>query len=198
MGLKRSFQISRILIDPKETDTVYVGVQGRLYGTNPERGVFKTTNGGESWEKVLYVDERTGVIDMIMHPEDRNTIIAAFWDRLRDGFDSWPGTQPKPEGVDSYDPIRKWGPGGGLYKTTDGGANWKKLTKGLPSGMTGRIGIDWQTKSPHTIYAIIDCEDIGKGPIRIRSTAGGSPGSSRPASPRIAPTAGSDCRRTGH
>ena len=164
MGLKRSFQISRILIDPKETDTVYVGVQGRLYGTNPERGVFKTTNGGEAWEQVLSIDDRTGVIDMIMHPEDPNTIIAAFWDRLRDGFDSWPGKEPRPEGIDAYDPIRKWGPGGGLYKTTDGGANWKKLTTGLPSGMTGRIGIDWQSKSPHTIYAIIDCEDIGKGP----------------------------------
>jgi S1-C subfamily serine protease/photosystem II stability/assembly factor-like uncharacterized protein len=167
MGLKRSYQISRILIDPFDTDTVYVGVQGRLYGTSSERGVYKTTDGGKSWVKALYVDDRAGVIDMIMHPEDPNTIIAAFWDRLRDGFDSWPGSEKRPEGNDGYDPIRKWGPGGGLYKTTDGGANWKKLSVGLPTSMTGRIGMDWQTKSPHAIYAIIDCEDIGKGPKRF-------------------------------
>lgn len=164
MGLRESFQIGRILINPKDPDTVYVGALGRLYGPNRERGVFRTTDGGATWEHVLYVDDNTGVIDMIMHPQDHDTIIAALWDRTRDGFDSWPGSEPKPEGIDGYDPIRKWGPGAGLYKTTDGGKNWKKLKAGLPSGMTGRIGLDWQTGSPHTIYAIIDCEDIGKGP----------------------------------
>ena len=164
MGLKETFQIGRVLIHPKDSNTVYVGALGRLYGANSQRGVFKTTDGGETWEKVLFVDDQTGVIDMVMHPEDPDTIIAAMWSRQRDGFDSWPGREPKPEGVDSYDPIRKWGPGGGLYKTTDGGKNWKRLSKGLPTGMTGRIGIDWQSKSPHMLYAIIDCENIGKGP----------------------------------
>ncbi len=164
MGLEKSYQISRILIDPNNTDTVYVGAAGRLYGTNPERGVYKTTDGGKTWELVLFVDDRTGVIDMIMDPTNSGTIIAACWDRLRDGFDSWPGDVPKPDGVDSYDPVRKWGPGGGLYKTTDGGKSWKKLENGLPTAMTGRIGLDWQSKGSHTIYAVIDCEDIGKGP----------------------------------
>ncbi len=164
MGLKQSFQIGRILIHPDNTDVVYVGVLGRLYGPNRERGVYKTTDGGSTWEQVLYVDDNTGAIDMIMHPTNPEVIIAGMWDRMRDGFDAWPGSEPRPEGIDSYDPIRKWGPGAGLYKTTDGGKNWKKLDKGLPSGMTGRIGLDWQRKSPHTIYAIIDCEDIGKGP----------------------------------
>ena len=164
MGLDDTYQIGRILVHPKNSDVVYVGAQGRLYGTNEDRGVYKTTDGGKTWEKVFYLDERTGVIDMIMHPEDPNTLIVAVWDRLRDEFDSWPGSVPKPDGIDSYDPIRKWGPKAGLYKTTDGGENWVKLTKGLPSGMTGRIGLDWQLKSPHTIYAIIDCENIGKGP----------------------------------
>lgn len=164
MGLEKTYQIARILVHPENSDVVYVGAQGRLYGTNEERGVYKTTDGGKTWNKILYLDERTGVIDMIMHPEDPDTLIVGMWDRLRDEFDSWPGRVPKPDGIDGYDPIRKWGPKAGLYKTTDGGENWNKLSKGLPSGMTGRIGLDWQQKSPHTIYAIIDCEDIGKGP----------------------------------
>lgn len=164
LGLKETYQISRILVHPSNSDIVYVGAQGRLYGTNEERGVYKTVDGGKNWEKVFYLDERTGVIDMVMHPADPDTLIVAMWDRLRDGFDSWPGDVPKPDGIDGYDPIRKWGPKAGLYKTSDGGKNWTKLSQGLPSGMTGRIGLDWQKKSPHTIYAIIDCEDIGKGP----------------------------------
>ncbi len=163
-GLKETFQIGKILVHPKNPNTVYVGALGRLYGPNAERGVYRTTNGGDTWEKIFFVDQNTGVIDMIMHPDNPDILIAAFWDRLRDGFDSWPGNEPKPEGVDGYDPIRKWGAKGGLYKTSDGGATWKKLTQGLPTSPTGRIGLDWQTNSPHTIYAIVDCEDIGKGP----------------------------------
>ena len=164
MGLKETYQISSILVHPKNSDVVYVGAQGRLYGTNDARGVYKTTDGGKTWEKVLYLDERTGVIEMIMHPKDPDTLIVAMWDRKRDEFDSWPGSVARPDGIDGYDPVRKWGPKAGLYKTVDGGKNWKKLTKGLPTGMTGRIGLDWQAKSPNVIFAIIDCEDIGKGP----------------------------------
>lgn len=164
MGLEKTYQIARILVHPENSDVVYVGAAGRLYGTNEERGVYKTTDGGKTWEKILYLDERTGVIDMIMHPEDPDTLIVGMWDRLRDEYDSWPGTVAKPEGIDGYDPIRKWGPKAGLYKTSDGGDNWKKLTKGLPTGMTGRIGLDWQLNDQHAIYAIIDVEDIGKGP----------------------------------
>ncbi len=164
MGLEETYQIGRVLIHPTDSNTVYVGALGRLYGSNRERGVYKTSDGGDSWQQVLYVNDDTGVIDMIMNPEDPDTIIAALWNRKRDGFDGWPGSVEKPDGIDGYDPIRKWGPGAGLYKTTDGGANWKQLTKGLPPGKLGRVGLDWQSKGPHVIYAIIDCEDIGKGP----------------------------------
>lgn len=164
MGLKETFQISSILVHPKNSNVVYVGAQGRLYGTNEDRGVYKTIDGGKTWKKVFYLDERTGVIEMIMHPNDPDTLIVGMWDRKRDEFDSWPGSVPRPDGIDGYDPVRKWGPKAGLYKTIDGGKNWKKLTQGLPSGMTGRIGLDWQSKSPNVIYAIIDCENIGKGP----------------------------------
>lgn len=164
LGLKETYQIGRILVDPKKTDTVYVGALGRLYGTNRERGVYKTTDGGKTWEHSLYIDDQTGVIDMVMHPKDPNVIIAAVWNRMRDGFDSWPGSVEKPDGVDGYDPIRKYGNGGGLYKTTDGGKSWKKLTDHLPTSATGRIGLDWQTGGDNVLVAIIDCEDIGKGP----------------------------------
>lgn len=164
MGLKETYQISSILVHPSNSDVVYVGAQGRLYGTNEARGVYKTTDGGQAWDKVFYLDERTGVIEMIMHPTDPDTLIVAMWDRQRDEFDSWPGSVPRPDGIDGYDPVRKWGPKAGIYKTVDGGKSWKKLTTGLPTGMTGRIGLDWQSKSPNVIFAIIDCEDIGKGP----------------------------------
>ena len=171
-GLEESFQISRVLIHPEDPNVVYVGVAGRLYGTSRERGVYKTTDGGDTWEQVLYVDDNTGVIDMIMNPQDPEMIIVAMWDRMRDGFDSWPGSVKKPDGVDSYDPIRKWGPGAGLYKTANGGADWKRLTEGLPPGKMGRIGLDWQRKADGTIYAIIDCEDIGKGPKPLTTYLG--------------------------
>ena len=172
LGLDRSYQIARILVDPRNSDTVYVGAAGRLYGSNPERGVYKTTDGGKTWQQILFVDDQTGVIDMVMSPTDPNTIVVAMWDRQRDGFDSWPGSVPKPDGVDGYDPIRKWGKGGGIYRTTDGGANWTKISKGLPPGMTGRIGLDWQLHSPHALFAIIDCEDIGKGPSTFSAFLG--------------------------
>ncbi|MFM8284282.1 MAG: VPS10 domain-containing protein, partial [Planctomycetaceae bacterium] len=165
MGLKRSFQIGEIVIHPTDPDVVYVGALGRLYGDNEERGVYKTTDGGATWQRAFFVDERTGVIDMQMHPTDPETLIEAAWERLRDGFDSWPGTDvPMREGYGGYDPIRKWGPGSGLYKTTDGGVSWRKLTRGLPTGALGRIGIDWYRKDPNVVFAVVDCENIGKGP----------------------------------
>ena len=165
MGLKQSFQIGEIVIHPTDPDIVYVGALGRLYGDNEQRGVYKTTDGGATWQRVFFVDERTGVIDMQMHPTDPETLIVAAWERLRDGFDSWPGTLvPLREGYGGYDPIRKWGPGSGLYKTTDGGASWRKLTKGLPTSQLGRIGIDWYRKDPAIVFAVVDCEAIGKGP----------------------------------
>lgn len=162
MGLKKSFQIGKIAIHPKDPNVVYVGALGRLYGTNEERGLFKTTDGGQNWQKILYVDDKTGVIDVQMHPTEPDTLLIATWERERDAFDSIRGEEP-PEGYDAYDPSRKWGPGSGLWKTTDGGKTFKRLTKGLPSSPFGRVGIDYYRKNPNTVYAIVDCATIGMG-----------------------------------
>src|SRR5207248_10637172 len=98
MGLKKSFQIGHIVIHPKNPNIVYVGALGRLYGANEERGLFKTTNGGESWEKILYVDDRTGVIDLCMHPRDPETLLVAQYERRRDSYDTHDPTNKRESG----------------------------------------------------------------------------------------------------
>jgi photosystem II stability/assembly factor-like uncharacterized protein len=153
MGLKKCFQIGRIAIHPKNPNIVYVGALGRLYGPSEERGLFKTTNGGETWEKILYVDDRTGVIDLCIHPTDSETLLAATYERQRDLYDT-------------NDPSKKWGPGSALYKTTDGGKSFKKLTKGLPTCNLGRIGIDYYRKDPNIVFAVVESEKMGLGPAR--------------------------------
>ncbi|MHB1425882.1 MAG: VPS10 domain-containing protein [Gemmataceae bacterium] len=163
MGLKKTFQIGRILVHPKNPDIVYVGALGRLYGPNEERGLFKTSDGGKTWEKILYVDDKTGIIEMKMHPTDPDTLLIATWERMRDGFDSHRGEPALQDGYDAYDPIKKWGPGGAIYKTSDGGKTFHKLTKGLPTCQLGRIGLDYSRKDPNVVFAILDCEKIGMG-----------------------------------
>ena len=164
MGLKKTFQIGRIAIHPKNPDIVYVGALGRLYGPSEERGVYKTMDGGKTWNKVLTIDDRTGVIDLQMDPSNPETLLAAAWERRRDGFDSHPGDAvPLEEGYDRYDPSKKWGPKSGIYRTTDGGKKWDRVTKGLPTCDMGRIGMDFYRKDPKTVFAIIDSARIGMG-----------------------------------
>lgn len=173
MGLKGSFQIGSILIHPKNPDVVYVGALGRLWGPNDERGMFKTSDGGKTWSKVLFVDAKTGVIDAVMDPRNPDVVYAATWERKRGEFDSHPGQSPRlPDGIDSYDPIVRWGAGSGLWKTTDGGKTWTRLTKGLPTTKLGRIGLDIYQKNPNVLFAVVDCEAYGKGPEPPRAIAG--------------------------
>ncbi len=167
MGLKRSFSTGKVLIDPKKPDTVYVGTLGRLYGPGGDRGVFKTEDGGKTWKQCLYIDDKTGIIDMVMDPTDPNVILAAAWERKRDEFDGFFGESPVP---DSYGPIVTHGAGGGLYKTTDGGKTWKKINdpkvnngNGLPTVKTGRMGLDYSRKTKGLVFAIIDTEKVGTG-----------------------------------
>ena len=151
MGLGGSPHTGRIAIHPTNPEIVYVGALGRLWGPNEERGLFKTEDGGKTWKKVLYVDERSGVVEVQMNPSDPETLLVATYERERDGFDS-------------NDPAKKWGSGGGLHKTSDGGKTWKRLTQGLPSGKLGRIGISWYAKNPKLVYAVVESEMMGKEP----------------------------------
>ena len=167
MGLEKTFQIGKILIHPKNPDIVYVGALGRLYGASEDRGLYKTTDGGKTWVKVLYVDDKTGVIDAALDPADPETIVAAMWERKRDEFDGFFGDAPVP---DTYGPIVTHGAGGGLHKSTDGGKTWKRVSdasakSGLPTVKTGRIGLDASRKTKGLIIAIIDAEKVGTGEL---------------------------------
>jgi S1-C subfamily serine protease/photosystem II stability/assembly factor-like uncharacterized protein len=165
MGLEKTYQIGKILIHPKNPDIVYVGALGRLYGPSPDRGLYKTTDGGKTWEKVLFVDDKTGVIDARLDPTDPETLIVAMWERKRDEFDGFFGESPVP---DTYGPIVTHGPGGGLFKSKDGGKSWKKmndekLNNGLPFGKLGRIGLDYSAKTKGLLIAVIDTDKVATG-----------------------------------
>jgi photosystem II stability/assembly factor-like uncharacterized protein len=163
MGLKKSFQIGRVVVHPKDPNIVYVGALGRLYGPNEERGLYKTTDGGQNWQKVLPLDDKTGVIDVRMNPADPETLLVAAWERKRDEFDSHRGEPPVQDGYDAYDPDVKWGPTAGMYKTSDGGKSFHKVTKGLPTVPLGRIGLDYYRKDPNEVWAVVDSQKIGMG-----------------------------------
>jgi len=151
MGLAKSFQISRILVHPEDENLVYVAALGRLWGPSEERGLFRSRDGGETWERILYVDDRTGVIDLRMKPDDPRTLLAATYERERDIHDS-------------NDPAKKWGPGSGLHRSTDGGDTWTAVTSGLPTVSKGRIGLDWYAKDASVVYAIVESERITQEP----------------------------------
>jgi photosystem II stability/assembly factor-like uncharacterized protein len=142
VGLKDSHHIGRIVVDPRNPNVVFVGALGHLWGANRERGVFKTSDGGQTWTSSLFINADTGVVDLAMDPQDSNTLYAAAYEVRRDAF---PGG----------DPDKGWGPGSGIYKTTDGGRSWRKVTEGLPAGDLGRIGLDVSAGRPAVVYAVV-------------------------------------------
>jgi hypothetical protein len=143
LGLDEARTISKVIIDPNDPDTLYVASMGHVWGPSPERGVFKTTDGGKTWKKVLFKSDKTGAIDMVMSPADPNILFAAMWEFERKAWGSKTG-----------------GPEGGLWKSTDGGKTWKEITRneGLPAGMWGRVGITMSAADPKRVYALIDNE----------------------------------------
>jgi photosystem II stability/assembly factor-like uncharacterized protein len=146
-GLRDTRQIGRLLVDPHNPNVVFVAALGHAYGPNSERGVFRSTDGGETWRKVLYKDENTGAIDLAFQPGNTRVIYAALWSAKRTPWSAYP-------------PIE--GPGSGLYKSTDGGKTWNELTgNGLPAGPLGRIGIAVAPSGPRRVYALITAKEGG-------------------------------------
>ncbi len=143
LGLEKTERISRLLLHPRNPDIAFVAAMGTTWGENPDRGVFKTKDGGQTWEKVLFVDEKTGAADLAMDPSNPNRLLAAMWEHRR-----WPWF------------FNSGGPGSGLYLSIDGGESWKKLTSmdGLPQGNLGRIGLAFCRSHPNVVYALIEAE----------------------------------------
>ena len=145
IGLKETQTIARIVIDPKNPDTVYVASPGHLFGPNPERGVYKTTNGGKSWDLVKFIDNDTGFIDIAIDPVNTSILYAASYQRRRSGCC-----------------FNGGGPGSALWKTTDAGKTWTKLNNGLPPGTYGRIALDVSRSNPNVVYAQIEVGRVGQ------------------------------------
>ena len=146
MGLEQTRHIHRVIIDPTNPNTVYVGAIGSPWGIHKERGVFKTTDGGETWNKVLYANTKTGVADLVMDPKNPNKLIAALWEHKRDPWF-----------------FNSGGVGSGIHITYDGGKNWKKITSedGLPDGDLGRIGLAIAPNKTNIVYALVEAKKNG-------------------------------------
>lgn len=141
MGLEKTRHIHRIVVDPTNPDIVYAGAIGSPWGEHPERGVFKTTDGGKTWNKILFTNNKSGVADLVMDPKNPNKLIAAMWEHKRDPWF-----------------FKSGGEGSGLYITHNGGDTWEKRTEkdGLPKGELGRIGLAIADNKPNIVYALIE------------------------------------------
>lgn len=164
VGLEETQSIGRIVIDPTNPEIVYVAALGHLWGANPERGLYKTTDGGNSWSKVLFIDQDTGVVDVAINSQSPNTLYAASYQRRRTAWG-----------------FNGGGPGSAVYKTSDGGRSWKKLSDGLPTdGNSGRIGLAVYPKKPNVVYALFEnakggvfrSEDEGQSWKQMSKTGG--------------------------
>ena len=151
LGLERTHHIGRIQVHPRDPDVAYVAAVGHLWGPNPERGVYRTTDGGQNWDLVLFADEDTGAVDLAMDPADPKTLFAAMYQRRRRAWG-----------------FNGGGPGSGIHRTTDGGNTWRELTEGLPEGDKGRIGLGIYRGDGNLVFALVEAD--ARGPRQ------GSPG----------------------
>ncbi len=146
MGLRETRHIARVRVHPTNPDIVYVGALGHAFGPNPERGVFKSIDGGATWSRILFRNDSTGISDLVMDPNDPNTLYAAFWHAYRRPW-----------------MLNSGGPGGGIFKTTDGGATWREITanRGLPRGIWGKVGLAVSPANSRRVWAIIENDSGG-------------------------------------
>jgi photosystem II stability/assembly factor-like uncharacterized protein len=161
LGLQNTHHIGRIVVHPTNPDTAWVAAAGHLWGPNPERGVYKTTDGGATWQHTLFINNDTGVNDIAIDPQNPQVLYAAAYQRRRTAFG-----------------FNGGGPGSGFYKSTDGGSTWRKITQGLPTGDIGRIGIDVYRKDPRVVVIVLEhanggvfrSEDAGETFTKTSST----------------------------
>jgi photosystem II stability/assembly factor-like uncharacterized protein len=146
IGLTETQNISKIRVDPKNPDLVYVAVFGHHAAPNPERGVFRSKDGGKTWEKILYRDDKTGAIELVLDPNNPQVLYAALWEAFRNAY-----------------MMSSGGPGSGIFKSTDGGDHWTEISRnpGLPKGILGKIGISVSGADSNRVYTQIEAEDGG-------------------------------------
>lgn len=151
-GLRDTHTTTSLIVDPNNSNIVYAASMGHVFVSGPDRGVFKSTNGGKSWHKVLFVNDKTGIIDLVMDPKNPNVLYAAAWQAYRRPWK-----------------LSSGGPGSGIYKTTDGGRHWTNISdhQGLPSGILGRIGLAVAPSNPSVLYASVQAH--GGGLFRSRN-----------------------------
>lgn len=146
IGLEKTRQIGRVAVDPRNPNIVFVAALGHVYGPNPDRGVFRTKDGGKTWEKVLFKNENVGAIDVVVDPADSSVIYASLWSTRRPPWSIYPPS---------------YGPGGGIFKSTDSGTTWKQMDSGIPVDGQGRIGLAVSPTNTKRLYAIVDAAKGG-------------------------------------
>jgi photosystem II stability/assembly factor-like uncharacterized protein len=144
MGLEKTRQISKIVVDPRNPEVLIVGAQGSPYAATEDRGIYRSEDGGVSWTKVHYIDENSGVSDLSMDMTNPRIVYAAYWDHRRFPWK-----------------VQSGGPGSGIWKSVDGGVTWNKLTEGLPKGVMGKIGVSVSRANPNKVWAIIEADNGG-------------------------------------
>ncbi len=146
MGLAKTMVVSRIRVHPTNPDIVFAAALGNPYASTPDRGVFRSRDGGKTWDRVLFRDEKTGAADLVIDPKNPDVLYASLWEVFR-----------TPHSLSSG------GPGSGLFKSTDGGGTWTEITRkpGLPKGLIGKSGISVSGADPNRVYAIVEAADGG-------------------------------------
>ncbi len=157
LNFEKSERIANIIINPTDSNEIYVAVLGALWGDSEERGVYRSSDGGESWEKILYVDPKTGCADLAMDPNDPKILYASMWEFRRTGWS-----------------FESGGKNSALFKSTDGGTSWNKIHNGFPSGNLGRLGIAIAPSNPKVLYTVIEAEDDARKGLYRSDDAGES------------------------